>query len=117
MGRHGAKVVAGSRGALSSAQRLKWARDSWGEGGVADLQHVGVVVAARRGVRLQPDLLIEDPGHAVPSRADVAGGAPELRRRSAPKVGTVVLAPVAQAVDDRAAGCLQLRRPSRLVPL
>ncbi len=77
-----------------------------GHAAVADLQHVRVVERPGLGVVRQALVGLRDGDHALPVVADVTGGAPGVadRLRPVPRPGA---APLADAVEDRAAGLLQ----------
>ena len=74
-----------------------------GQRAVADLQHVRVVPVPGPGVGGQAHVAVEDRQHAGVAGVDVAGGAPAVAD-AGPPGPHAVLAPVAQAVQDRPAG-------------
>src|SRR5207248_11308490 len=82
---------------------------------VAELQHVGVVPVARAGNAGVAGVRVDDRLHPGPVRADVPGGTPEVAHARGP-VPRLVLAPLADAVHDRAVGRGE-RVTHRLVPL
>ena len=77
-----------------------------GHATVADLEHIGIVPAARTSVLGPFVVLVDDRDHAAPAVADIASGTPAVSDVLGP-LGGIVHTPLAHGVEDGAARLVQ----------